>query len=335
LALSAPLRAPSSAPLIDRQGRAIEYLRVSVTDRCNFRCLYCSPASYDGGESLLTREEIGRLVRLFAGMGTRRVRLTGGEPTLRKDLLGIAADARDTPGIEEVALTTNGFRLEELAVPLRDAGVSELNVSLDTLRPENLARVSGAAADLDQVLRGIDAAAAAGFSALKLNVVVMRGVNEGELPALARFAWDRNAIPRFIELMPFAGGEGLPNARVKEILIASGITLTADGRRGWGPAYYLRGRAHDGVGGPVGFIGAMTENFCERCNRVRLGPDGALRACLGGRERVPLRELMRGGAADGELEHAVREALWAKGDRHAMNEPGSRLVLLPMMGIGG
>jgi len=329
--------APTSpAQLVDGRGRAVSYLRLSLTARCNFACSYCSP-SPDAAADQLSRADAARLVRVFAALGVNRVRLTGGEPTLRRDLPDVARDVARTPGVSEVALTTNGHRLEAQAAELRAAGVSRLNVSLDTLDPDRLMALSGRAADLGRILRGIAAAARTGFAALKLNVVVVRGVNDGELGALARFAWRHGATPRFIELMPFGSGEPVATAEVKRLLEAQGVRLAPDATRGWGPAYHMRGQAGDGagaVGGLVGFIGAMTENFCDGCNRVRVGPDGALRPCLGGRDRVPLLDLLRAGAGDAEIAAAVRAALSGRGGRHGMGEPGAS-PLLPMVGIGG
>jgi cyclic pyranopterin phosphate synthase len=323
-------------PLKDAQGRVIAYLRLSLTDRCNFRCDYCSVSDYDDPATILTRAEIAHLVALFARLGVRRVRLTGGEPTLRKELVDIARDIRGKLGIEEVALTTNGHRLAELARPLKEAGVECMNVSLDTLRPDRLHAISGRGARLGDVLAGIDAAAAQGFEHLKLNTVVMGGVNDDELGDLVRFAWERGASPRFIELMPFGRGQPVPTARVKWLLAQQGVALVPCEKRGWGPAHYMRGHDAAGVTRHVGFIGAMTENFCERCNRARVSADGAFQACLGGETRVDLRELLRGGAPDERIELRVREALSRKGPRHHMEEAASGLVqLLPMMGIGG
>lgn len=326
----------SAQPLVDAQGRRITYLRLSLTDRCNFRCSYCAPAAPDRCEDPLPRAHLARLVAIFAGLGVRRVRLTGGEPTLRPDLLDVVQDVRDTPGIEEIALTTNGHLLVSLAGPLREAGVSRLNVSLDTLDPERLHRISGRAATLDRVVAGIAAAFSAGFASVKLNVVVVRGVNDDELGALARFAWSFGATARFIELMPFGAGEPVPTARVKELLAAQGVRLEPDATRGWGPAYHMRGFSEEGgrpVTGLVGFIGAMTEGFCDGCNRVRVGADGSLRACLGGRDRVPLAELLAGGAGDAEIAARVRAALLAKAEHHRMGQDGR--PLLPMIGTGG
>ena len=324
----------SGKPLVDSQGRVIAYLRLSLTDRCNFRCEYCSPADYEDGGRLLTRPEIARLAATFGKLGVRRIRLTGGEPTLRKDVVEIVRDLEATPGIEEVALTTNGHRLRDLARPLRQAGLRSLNVSIDTLDGARLHRISGRGAFLDDVLGGFDAAAEAGFPHLKVNTVVMGGVNEDELGALARHAWSRGATPRFIELMPFGQGIPVPTAMVKQHLAEQGLHLVPDDKRGWGPAHYLRQEGSEPAR-HVGFIGAMTENFCDRCNRARIAADGGFQACLGGDTRFNLRDRLRAGASDEDLEDVVREALRLKAPRHHMDEAGARLVLLPMMGIGG
>jgi cyclic pyranopterin phosphate synthase len=321
--------------LADAQGRAIAYLRLSLTDRCNFRCSYCSPLAMEHHEDPLSLPEVARLVAVFAGLGVRRVRLTGGEPTLRRDLVEIVRVVGATPGIEEVALTTNGQALAGLAAPLRAAGVTRVNVSLDTLDPERLLRLSGRTASLERILAGIRAAHQAGFASVKLNVVVVRGVNEGELGDLARFGWSAGATVRFIELMPFGAGQPVPLAEIKALLQAQGIRLEPDATRGWGPAYHMRGRSGTGpaeAGGLVGFIGAMTESFCDGCNRVRVAADGSLRACLGGRDRVALKPLLRAGADDAEIAAQIRAALALKKERHDM---GSGAPLPSMVGTGG
>jgi cyclic pyranopterin phosphate synthase len=324
--------------LIDGQGRRITYLRLSLTDRCNFQCSYCAPAAEHRGHDRLGRDELARVVRIFAGLGVRRIRLTGGEPTLRPDLLDIVRDIRVIPEIDHVALTTNGHSLAALAAPLHAAGVTRLNVSLDTLDADRLHRIAGRAASLGGIVAGLEAARRAGFEGTKLNVVVVRGENEGELGALTRFAWRLGATPRFIELMPFAAGgkQPIPTAEVKTLLAAQGITLSDDPTRGWGPARHMRGTSAEGsetLSGLVGFIGAMTENFCDECNRVRVSAEGALRACLGGRDRVPLAELLRAGASDADIGEQIRAALLAKGDRHHMADDAGKL--LSMLGTGG
>lgn len=324
--------------LVDGQGRRIDYLRLSLTDRCNFQCSYCTPAAEHRGHDRLSRPELARVVGIFAGLGIRRVRLTGGEPTLRSDLLDIVRDIRAIPAIDHVALTTNGHSLATLAARLREAGVTRLNVSLDTLDADRLHRIAGRAASLGAIVAGLEAARRAGFEGTKLNVVVVRGENDGELGALTRFAWRLGATPRFIELMPFAAGgkQPVPTAEVKALLAAQGVALSEDATRGWGPARHMRGTSSEGgetLGGLVGFIGAMTENFCDDCNRVRVSADGALRACLGGRERVPLGDLLRAGATDAEIGAAIRRALLAKGDRHDMARDAGKLP--SMLGTGG
>ena len=324
------------APLSDAQGRAITYLRLSLTDRCNFRCSYCAPLGPERHEDPLSRAEVARLVAVFARLGVRRVRLTGGEPTLRRDLLDIVGAVAATPGIEEVALTTNGQALDRLAAPLRAAGVARVNVSLDSLDPARLRRIAGQAASLDRIVRGVAAARAAGFASVKLNAVVVRGVNEGELGDLARFAWRAGAVVRFIELMPFGEGEPVPLAEVKALLRAQGVRLEPDPSRGWGPAYHMRGHAEVGgrpVTGLVGFIGAMTENFCESCNRVRVAADGSLRACLGGRDQVDLKPLLRDEPDDAVIAARIVAALAQKRDRHQMQAGAGALP--PMIGTGG
>jgi GTP 3',8-cyclase len=326
----------ASESLADGHGRRIRYLRLSLTDRCNFSCSYCSPNPQHGCESL-SRGDVARLVRIFAGLGIERVRLTGGEPTLRRDLIDVVHDIARTPGIDEIALTTNGHLLEDLAAPLRAAGVVRVNVSLDTLDPARLARLSGRAASLPRIVAGLEAAGRAGFASLKLNAVVVRGVNEDELGDLARFAWRHGAIARFIELMPFgSGGEPVATAEVKRLLEEQGIRLEPDATRGWGPARHMRGsceRDGERLEGLVGFIGAMTESFCHDCNRVRIGADGALRPCLGGRERMELLPMLRNGEDDQAIAARVREALLARAERHDM--AGLRGALLPMIRVGG
>jgi cyclic pyranopterin phosphate synthase len=327
---------PAQSPLVDGQGRSVVYLRLSLTDRCNFRCSYCSPAGHETHEDPLDLAEVTRLVRIFAGLGIRRVRLTGGEPTLRPDLLEVVRAVASTPGIEEVALTTNGQRLASLAAPLRAAGVTRLNVSLDTLDAAKLRRMAGRAATLERIVAGIETAYRAGFASVKLNVVVVRGENEDELGDLARFSWRFGATARFIELMPFGPGAPVPTSEVKRLLEAQGVRLEPDATRGWGPAYHMRGTSEaEGrtVSGLVGFIGAMTENFCDSCNRVRVGADGSLRACLGGRDRIALKELMRSATGDAAIAAAIRAALLGKGERHDM--AGAPGALLPMIGTGG
>lgn len=325
-------RSPLEPPLLDAQGRRMTYLRLSLTDRCNFRCAYCSPASWGGKKDLLSAEEFERIACVFARMGVQRVRLTGGEPLMRPDILDITQRLARIPGVARLALTTNASRLAALARPLREAGLGELNLSLDTLSAETFRRISRQG-ELADVLAGIDAAAAVGFRSLKLNVVVMRGVNDAEVPALVAYAHARGIVPRFIELMPFGQGEGVPTRELLARLEAEAghpLPPEPEPHGPQGPARYYTLPT-----GPVGFISPMTQNFCAGCNRVRVASNGDLRSCLGGRAQAPLHALIRGGASDEQLARAIRAALGEKPDGHHFTEPDARARLLPMMGIGG
>lgn len=330
---ASPSRDPLTPPLLDAQGRTMTYLRLSVTDRCNFRCTYCSPASWGGKRDLLEAGEFERIVSVFARMGIRRVRLTGGEPLIRPDILEVAGRIAAVSGVERVAITTNASHLERLALPLREAGVSQLNISLDTLSEATFRSISKQG-DFGSILKGIDAAAGAGYASLKLNVVVMRGVNDAEVPALVSYAHARGMTPRFIELMPFGQGTPVPTAELVERLRATGLALAAEEEQQSaataGPARYWRA-----PGGLVGFISPLTQNFCGGCNRVRVASNGDLRSCLGGRAQAPLHTLIRGGATDTELALAIRQALGEKPEGHRFTEPGAGASLLSMMGIGG
>jgi cyclic pyranopterin phosphate synthase len=341
--------APRLGALNDPQGRWIEYVRVSVTDRCNYRCTYCMP---DGGiehvdrADILSFEEIVTIVGCFAQLGVRRLRITGGEPTVRRDLVALVRRLRAVPGIEDLALSTNGHRLVELAAALRGAGVDRLNISLDTLDPEKFTRITRRG-DVNCVRQGIEAARAAGFAMIKINTVAIKGFNDGEVAALCAYAWSRDLIPRFIEQMPMAGGEMfipgelLSAQEIRDLVRAAhpDATLVAeDGgpARGAGPARYWRVEAPGGKG-PVrrfGIISAMTEHFCDACNRVRLSASGALHACLGYDDAVSLREVLR---IDGEagVTAAIRRAISGKRPRHNFGLLGIGGPRKSMIAIGG
>ncbi|MBS2030624.1 MAG: GTP 3',8-cyclase MoaA [Deltaproteobacteria bacterium] len=320
------------APLFDAQGRRMTYLRLSLTDRCNFRCVYCSPATWGGKSHLLSAVQLERLVTIFAGVGIRRVRLTGGEPLFRKDILDVVTKLAAVPGIGEVCATTNGHQLAELAAPLKQAGLRSLNVSLDTLDAERFRTLSGGRGEVARVIEGVDAALAAGLE-VKLNAVVLRGVNEDDCASLVQFAWQRGIVVRFIECMPFREGKPVPTAELVEKLRAEDIALEPDEEAAGlphGPARYFRGAR-----GRVGFISPMTQNFCGGCNRVRVAANGDLRACLGGREQAPLSTLLNSGADDTAILSAIRAALGQKPEGHRFNDVDAKRALLPMMGIGG
>jgi cyclic pyranopterin phosphate synthase len=335
------LHARSLPVLADRFARRIEYLRVSLTDRCNYRCTYCMPE--EGVQlvpraDVLTFEELERLLGVFARLGVRRVRLTGGEPTVRKDMVDLVGRLAGVPGIEELAMTTNGHLLPDLAAPLRAAGLSEVNVSIDTLDRDRF-RALTRRGDLDRVVAGIDAALAAGLE-VKLNAVALRGVNEDELAELCRFGWAKGATPRFIEHMPMSGGEIYSQARhlgAAEIRERIGSALgaevaadPADRARPRGPARYFRV-----AGQRFGIISAMSEHFCSTCNRVRLTATGDLHACLAFDDATPLRELLRGGASDEDLSVAIQSAVDGKREGHEFQIGGGGAPRKHMVAIGG
>ncbi|HVX93378.1 MAG TPA: GTP 3',8-cyclase MoaA [Polyangia bacterium] len=341
--------AGAAGPLVDPSRRVIDYLRISVTDRCNYRCAYCMPE--DGGvgaahvarADVLSFEEIAAIARAFVALGVRRLRLTGGEPTVRRDLPALARMLRALPGVEDLALSTNGHLLDELAAPLRAAGVDRLNVSLDTLDAERFRRVTGRG-DLSRVLAGLEAARAAGFSPIKINVVALRGFNDDELAALCAFAWERGFVPRFIEQMPMAEGrmyvEGalLSAAAIRDALAAAhpGARVVPDeaGGPGAGPARYHRVVTDGGPVGRFGIISPMTEHFCDTCNRARLSASGALHACLAHDDAVDLRGPLRAGG-EGAVVQAIRAAISRKRDGHEFQLVGIGGPRKSMVQIGG
>jgi cyclic pyranopterin phosphate synthase len=343
-----PEAAASVTGLTDPQGRIIDYVRLSVTDRCNYRCTYCMPESgidHVDRADILSFEEIVGIVRCFASLGVRRLRITGGEPTVRRDLVDLARRLRSIPGIEELALSTNGHLLAELAAPLRAAGVTRLNVSIDTLDPTKFARITRRG-DLARVRAGVDAACAVGFSVIKINTVAVKGFNDGEVGALCDYAWTRGLVPRFIEQMPMAGGEmyipgELLTAReIRDLVLAAdpGASLSADeggAARGAGPARYWRlARPGETTLRRVGIISPMTEHFCDACNRVRLSSSGALHACLGYDDAVNLRDLWRHGGARAVIA-AVHGAVAGKRSGHAFGLLGIGGPRKSMISIGG
>jgi cyclic pyranopterin phosphate synthase len=311
--------------LIDPYARKIEYLRLSVTDRCDLRCSYCLPQGFHGFESpphWLTFDEIERLVRVFARLGLRKIRLTGGEPLTRHNLAELAARIHAIDGIDDLSLSTNGTLLARYAGALRAAGVSRLNVSLDSLQPERFARTVGRDA-LAEVLGGLEAARAAGFAPIKVNMVVMSGVNENEVDAMVGFCMEHGFVLRLIEVMPM--GETGRNARYLDLQpirerLAERFGLVDGVVPGAGPARYLQ--SPDGRFS-VGFITPISRHFCATCNRVRLAVDGTLYLCLGQDDHYPFRPLLRGGARDEELTAAVLDAIARKPEQHDFRElPG-------------
>jgi len=335
------------AALLDPQRRRIEYLRVSVTDRCNYRCSYCIPdegVDHVARADVLTFEEIAALVRCFVALGVKRVRLTGGEPTVRRDLVDLARMLRAIPGLSDLSLSTNGHLLAELAAPLRAAGVDRLNVSVDSLDAAKFRHITGRG-DLGRVLGGIEVARAAGFSSIKINTVAVKGFNDDEVAALCRWAWERGLIPRFIEQMPMADGHTyvpgtlLAAAEIRALVAAStpGGTVAGDDggeARGGGPARYFRLLAPGALPRRFGIISPMTEHFCATCNRVRLSAVGALHACLAFDDAVDLRGPLRT-QGDAAVIAAIVHAITGKRDGHNFGLIGLGGPRKAMVQIGG
>jgi len=305
----------------DQFGRAIEYLRISVTDRCNFRCLYCMPPEglpWLPRAEILSYEEIAAVVGQLAPLGLRRVRLTGGEPTIRPNLERLIAMLRAIDGVEDIALSTNGVRLDEHAPRFRDAGLDRVNISADSLRPDRIAKISRRNLGFHPV-RAAAAATAAGLAPVKLNVVVMRGINDDEVADFARLTLENPWHVRFIELMPVGEMRDLtwehvvPSdevlSRVSEV---APLQVNAGPERGNGPAAY---HAFAGAAGTIGVITPMSHTYCASCNRVRLTADGRLRTCLFGDHEVGLRDPLRAGVP---LAPLFRQALAGKPREHAL-----------------
>ncbi|CAN5787582.1 GTP 3',8-cyclase MoaA [soil metagenome] len=310
---------PESGPMEDGFGRRVEYLRISVTDKCNLRCVYCMPEEglpWLRREQLLSFEEITRIVSEMARLGLRRIRLTGGEPLVRRDLPTLVRQLRAIPEIEDIALSTNGVLLEEQADELHDAGVDRINLSLDSLIPARIDALSRRAGSAERIFAGIAAAERLGFAPLKVNCVVMRGRNDDEIAAFAAITRERPWHVRFIELMPtgdnlqLSRDEYVPAAEILRSVASLGALSPVDGPGGNGPATYF---AFPDAPGTVGVITPMSHNYCDRCNRIRLTADGELRPCLFGSIQTNLRDPLRAGEP---MEPLIRETLRIKPERH-------------------
>ena len=315
--------------LSDRFGRSIDYLRVSVTDRCDLRCTYCMPKDFKGYEDppdWLGFDEIERVVAAFARLGTSRVRLTGGEPLTRRGLPQLAARLSALPGVRDLSLSTNGTRLARHAEALKAAGVTRVNVSLDTLDRDCMTGITGRDC-LPAVLEGLQAAKAAGLAPVKINMVAMRGVNDAEIDAMASFCIEQGFMLRLIEVMPM--GETGQNTAYMNLAPVQARLAEKFGLRpqalelGGGPARYWS--TEDGSAS-IGYITPLSQHFCATCNRVRLSVDGTLYLCLGQEQQFPLRPLLRGGATDAELEQAIREAIELKPQEHDFSRQPEKIV---------
>lgn len=323
----------------DGQCRGIDYLRISVTDRCNFRCRYCMPE--EGIESLshqdiLSFEEIIKVCRSAVKLGISKIKLTGGEPLVRKSFIELVRQIKGIDGIEEITLTTNGFLLDEYLDELIEAGISKVNISLDTLKSQRfkeIARVDG----LDKVLKGIYKAIDSPLKTVKINTLIAKGFNEDEVSELAALAKDNDINVRFIELMPIGLGKdyrGLSKEEITNILETAYGKLTPYHKKlGNGPAKYYE---INGFKGKIGFISAVSECFCEDCNRIRLTANGFLKLCLHSTKGLDLRSLLRAGATEEELTKIMKETIQNKPDRHHFNDlEGNDIEEKIMAQIGG
>jgi cyclic pyranopterin phosphate synthase len=311
--------------MIDQHGRRVEYLRISVTDKCNLRCTYCMPMEglpWMRRDELLTYEEIEGIVRVMAGMGLRRVRITGGEPLIRRDLPTLVEMLAAVPGIEDLSLSTNAVLLAEHAEALREAGIGRLNVSLDSLREDRVDAIARRPGSFPRILEGFDAAESVGFDPIKVNVVLIKGVNDDEIEDFAAITRERPWHVRFIELMPTSSNlemsaeQFFSCQRALARLRAVDRLEPVEGPRGNGPAAYYR---FPGAPGTVVVITPMSHNYCDTCNRMRLTADGHLRPCLFGDLQTNLRDPLREGA---DIVPLIEKTLRTKPERHHLI-PGS------------
>jgi cyclic pyranopterin phosphate synthase len=330
---------PTDGPMVDRYGRVHRDLRLSVTDECNLRCVYCLPetgARFLPHRQLLSVDELLRIARVAHRLGITSLRLTGGEPLLRREIVEIVEGVAAI-GFDDVSLTTNGTRLTPLAQPLADAGLDRVNISCDSLRPERFARIRRRG-DLEVVLASMDAAEEAGLAPVKVNVVVMTGQNDDEILDFAAFARETGRIVRFIEFMPLDAeqswerGKVFPGAEIVRIIDERWPLEEVPGADPAAPAEAFR--FADGQG-RIGVIASVTRPFCGTCDRLRLTADGALRNCLFARRESSARDLLRAGGTDAELETMLREEVWAKLPGHGIDEPGFIRPHRSMSMIGG
>jgi len=323
--------------LIDPFGRRIEYVRLSVTDKCNLRCFYCLPKgfkSFESQENWLTFEEIERVVKAFGELGVHRVRLTGGEPLVRKNLAHLSARLSSLPGINDLSLSTNATLLENQADALYAAGIRRINVSLDTLDEDRYADITGGG-KLDCVLRGLQKAHEVGFKPIKINMVVLKDTPLEEHRRIMEYCMQNDFTLRFIETMPMgtAGRDGseqyLSLKKVKQQLDRE-YDLVPGLMTGGGPARYYR---INGTNFQIGFITPISQHFCETCNRVRISVDGTLYLCLGQDDKVELRPLLRDGISDEQLKQTIVDAVLTKPERHEFNQkPGQIVRFMSMTG---
>ncbi|MDH5735222.1 MAG: GTP 3',8-cyclase MoaA [Gammaproteobacteria bacterium] len=315
--------------LIDQFGRSIDYVRLSVTDRCDLRCSYCMPKQFRDfhePEDWLSFDEIERVIATFTRLGTRRVRMTGGEPLVRKNLTQLAARLSALPQLEDLSLSTNATRMAQHAQELKDAGISRVNASLDSLDPIKFKQLTGG--KLEKVLEGLMAAKQAGFKPIKINMVLMKNINDNEVENMVDFCIEHGFTLRFIETMPVGdmgrkASENYIDLQLIKTRLAKRFDLIPGVMPGGGPARYLKVADTDIN---IGFITPMSQHFCATCNRVRLSVDGTIYTCLGQEHHFELRPLLRAGISDHELEQTIRTAINLKPEKHEFNENPEKVL---------
>ncbi|MCE5193890.1 MAG: GTP 3',8-cyclase MoaA [Nitrospiraceae bacterium] len=326
--------------LKDRFNRVIDYMRISITDRCNLRCVYCMPSEGINPiehKDILSYEEIIRVIKAAVELGVKKIRITGGEPLARKDVTSLTSEIKKIAGIEDLSITTNGILLEKYAQALADSGVDRVNVSLDTLKPERYKEITRLG-DINVVFKGLEAARKAGLLPIKINMIPIRNINADEIQDFARLTIDRDCHVRFIEFMPF-GKDGFwsPEKYVPCNEIMSEVEkigrITPVKVRKNGPSKYFRIENAKGV---VGFISAITHHFCEECNRLRLTADGKLRPCLFSETEIDLKPALRGTNIEEETRRLLNLAIAVKPEKHNINSSSKTLKLIRTMSqIGG
>ncbi len=329
----------NSAHTKDSYNRRIDYLRISITDKCNLKCVYCRPSKrikYFNQDEVLTDDEIVRIVRIAHTHGTRKVRITGGEPLMRKNITGLVSSIKGI-GIRDLSLTTNGIKLSKLASSLKQAGLNRVNISLDTLKADRYREIT-CGGDFDQVNASIKEAEQAGLTPIKINVVPIRGINDDEILAFASLTQKNNYHIRFIEFMPATSSglwekdRSIPSSEVLEEISKIG-QLEKMQFRGKGPSrnYRLKGAA-----GVIGIISPLSDHFCGHCNRLRLTANGKIRPCLFSEEVVDIKSAMRNGASDSEVEELFLKAIRIKPQGHTLNKSGAESNYIDTMSkIGG
>jgi len=315
--------------LTDSFERRIDYVRLSVTEQCDLRCFYCLPKGYKAAsepEKWLSFDEIERVITSFSQLGVKRVRITGGEPLLRKNLPDLLQRLHSIPGIEDLSLSTNAVRLDKMATQLKQSGVSRINVSLDSLQPDRFKEITGG--KLDKVLNGLQEAKAAGIHPIKINMLVMKGINDDEVFDMVEYCIKHNFTLRFIETMPMgttgstASAYYMNLATIRERL-GERFSLLPSVMPGGGPARYARIVGTDTM---IGFITPISQHFCDTCNRVRLSADGSIYLCLGQNDVQPLRDMLRSGISDSELTQQIYNAIQRKPLKHDFNDLPQQVV---------